>query len=241
MWGSSRVAVIIPALNEEQAIGHVLSEIPAFVDDVLVVDNGSTDATAEVARTHGARVIHEARRGYGSACLAGIAALSGDVDIVVFVDADRSDRPSEMGLLLAPLAADTADFVVGSRVLGNADAGSLTAIQRFGNALACSMMRLFFRAHHTDLGPFRAIRRLTLESLQMTDRNYGWTVQMQVRAAHLGVRTAEIPVSYRTRIGESKISGTMRGVVGAGTKIIGTILVEAIRHTAKTPSVKKRG
>ena len=226
MPGTLRVGVVIPALDEEASIGHVLRDIPLVVDDIVVVDNGSTDSTSDVARQHGARVIDEPHRGYGAACLAGIKAL-GDVDVIVFLDADYSDRPEDMPAVLAPIERGVADLVVGSRVRGRAGKGSLTATQKIGNALACGLLRLCFRVGYTDLGPFRAIRRDALTRLDMSDRDYGWTVQMQARAARVGLRSFEVPVSYRPRIGHSKISGTVRGVACAGTKIIGTILREA--------------
>lgn len=229
MHENLRFAVVIPALDEEASIGRVLADIPDVAEEVVVVDNGSTDATAHVARQHGARVVTEPRRGYGAACLAGIAALGHHVDVVVFLDADYSDRPEEMLSLLEPIRRGVADLVVGSRVRGLAAPGSLTMPQRFGNALACVLLRLFFGVTYTDLGPFRAIRHRALMRLGMRDRNYGWTVQMQARAARLGLRSAEVPVSYRRRVGRSKISGTVRGVVGAGTKILSTIFSEALR------------
>ena len=223
-----RVSVIIPALNEEHAIGKVLGDIPRWVCQIIVVDNGSTDRTAEVAREGGAVVIPELRRGYGQACLSGIAALA-PCDVVVFLDGDYSDRPGEIAALLAPIVANQADLVIGSRTLGEREAGSLTLQQRFGNALACWLIRVFYRVRFSDLGPFRAIRHTALLGLRMDDTTYGWTVQMQTRAVRMGLRCAETPVSYHRRIGVSKISGTLRGVWGAGTCIIGTIFREAIR------------
>ncbi|MCC7260889.1 MAG: glycosyltransferase family 2 protein [Candidatus Latescibacteria bacterium] len=218
------VAVLIPALNEEQAIAQVLAAIPAgLAQEVVVVDNGSTDRTAEVARRLGARVVSEPRRGYGQACLSGLAALQ-PAEIVVFLDGDFSDFPEEMPTLLAPILRDEADLVIGSRVLGQREAGALLPQQRLGNALATGMIRLLFGVRYTDLGPFRAIRASSLARLQMQDQTYGWTVEMQVKAARVGLRLAEVPVRYRRRVGTSKISGTLVGTLKAGYKIIATIL-----------------
>jgi len=224
----ARIAVVIPALNEQDAIGPVLSAIPGWVSQVVVADNGSTDATAAVAAKWGAMVVREPRRGYGAACLAGIAALDRP-DIVVFLDGDCSDHPHEMSRLVGPIVRKEADMVIGSRVLGRAEAGALTPQQRLGNALACHLIRLLHGVRYTDLGPFRAIRYSSLRRLSMDDRDYGWTVQMQLRAAQLGLRVMEVPVSYRRRIGRSKISGTIRGTVAAGSKILYTIGRELAR------------
>ncbi len=236
MRRDNTIAVIIPALNEELSIGHVLGAIPNWVDDVVVADNGSTDNTAAVAEAHNARVVHEPQRGYGAACLTGIAALRGS-DIVVFLDGDFSDYPQEMASLVDPIISDKADLVIGSRVLGRHEPGALTPQARFGNRLACFLMRLFWGQRYTDLGPFRAIRRNTLESLDMRDRDYGWTVEMQIKAARQGVRAIEAPVQYRRRIGKSKVSGTLRGVVGAGTKILSTIFFAALLPRTAPPNV----
>lgn len=225
--GGLRVAVVMPALNEAPALPHVLPAIPAWVHEVIVVDNGSRDGTAAVAAGLGARVVSEPRRGYGQACLAGIAALSPGIDTVVFMDADASDRPEEMAALLAPIASGAADMVIGSRPAG-AEPGALTPQQRFGNALACWLIRLLWGVRFTDLGPFRAIGMDALARLEMQDRNYGWTVEMQVRAAGRGLRCAEVPVGYRRRIGQSKVSGTISGSVKAGVKILWVIAVEAL-------------
>ena len=230
-----RIAVVIPALNEERAIGSVLAAVPRWVSQIVVADNGSTDRTASIARQQGATVVREPRRGYGAACLTGLAALR-PTDIVVFLDGDFSDHPQDMGRLIAPIVRDEADMVIGSRVMGKREPGSLTIPQRFGNALACLLIWLLYGVRHTDLGPFRAIRFASLKRLNMDDRDYGWTVQMQVRAARLGLRAAEVPVSYRRRIGKSKISGTIRGVIGAGTKIISTIFREGLRPVASRSS-----
>lgn len=223
-----RVAVVIPALNEAAALPKVLSGIPAWVALTIVADNGSSDGTGDVARAHGATVVTEPRRGYGSACLKAIAALPEDIDIVVFMDGDASDDPDGMSALVGPIASGEADIVLGSRVLGRREAGSLTPQQLFGNALACTLIRWLWGARFTDLGPFRAIRRTSLDQLGMADPDYGWTVEMQVRAAKLGLRALEVPVHYRRRIGTSKVSGTVRGVIGAGTKILYVIGREAL-------------
>jgi uncharacterized protein len=231
MRHTHRIAVIIPALNEEGSIGHVVDAIPQWVDDVIVADNGSSDGTAERARQAGARVIRAPRRGYGNACLAAIDALD-EPDIVVFLDGDFSDHPQEADLLVDPIIAGDAEMVIGSRVLGLREPGALTIQQRLGNGLACLLIRLFWRVEFSDLGPFRAIRYRTLQRLGMCDRNYGWTVEMQIKAARAGVPMKEVPVSYRRRIGTSKVSGTMRGVVGAGAKILSTIFLTASRLMA---------
>ncbi len=222
--------VLVPALDEEAALPRVLEALPRAgegwrVRRVVVVDNGSTDRTAEVARAAGAEVVSEPRRGYGAACLAGLAHLRRDPPgAVVFLDADHSDDPADLPLLLAPLAAGAADLVIGSRVLGARERGAFTPAQEFGNRLAAALMRLLYRARFTDLGPFRAIRWEALEALGMRDRDYGWTVEMQVRALRAGLRCEEVPVAYRRRrLGRSKVSGTIRGVIGAGWKILSTL------------------
>jgi glycosyltransferase involved in cell wall biosynthesis len=225
------VDAVLPALNEEASIGAVLSAIPRPpVRRVVVADNGSTDRTADVARAHGAVVVAEPRRGYGSACLRGLAALRPDPPhAVLFLDADWSDDPSEAPRLLEPIAAGRADLVIGSRVLGGAERGALTAAQRFGNWLATRLLRLLYGARYTDLGPFRAIRWDALEALRMRDPDFGWTVEMQGKAARLKLRCEEVPVRYRRRIGTSKISGTVGGTVRAGVKILGTIARDRLR------------
>ena len=225
MKDGNRISVIIPALNEEAAIGHVLSHIPEWVDETIVVDNGSSDGTPQVAEQHGARVYHEPRRGYGSACLTGMAQMD-DPDVVVFLDGDYSDHPDEMHLLVDPIISGQADMVIGSRAIGERESGALTVQARFGNWLSCLLMRLIWGVHYTDLGPFRAISADALFRLNMFDPNYGWTIEMQARAARRGVREMEVPVSYRRRIGKSKVSGTVKGVIFAGVKILYTIFAE---------------
>lgn len=223
---AERVALIIPALDEEQAIGTTLDGLAGQVlAQIIVVDNGSSDRTGEVARARGAQVVAEPRRGYGQACLAGIAALERGTGIVVFMDADGSDDPAELGRLVAPIAHGQADFVMGSRVLGEREAESLAPQQRFGNQLASLLLRALYGARCTDLGPFRAIRRDALARLSMRDTNFGWTTEMQIKARQQGLRVLEIPVRHRRRRGgKSKISGSLRGSLLAGAKIIWTIL-----------------
>jgi len=219
---SPSISVIIPAFNEERAIGKVLDEIPHRVAEVIVVDNGSTDSTAAVAQSRGAIVVHEPVRGYGQACLRGLSALS-STDIVVFLDGDYSDFPEEMPSLYEPIETGTADLVIGSRVLGQPEKGALLPQARFGNWLSTRLIRCLFGVSFTDLGPFRAIDYTALKRLEMCDRDFGWTVEMQVKAARLRLRCMEVPVRYRKRIGTSKISGTVSGSVRAGHKILWTI------------------
>jgi glycosyltransferase involved in cell wall biosynthesis len=224
-----KIEVIIPVFNEERSIGKVVAEIPReWVREVVVCNNGSTDQTAAVARAAGAVVVDEPRKGYGSACLKGIAWLNAKPpgqrpDIVVFIDGDYSDFPEEIPALVAPILQDGMDLVIGSRVLGAREKGALTPQQIFGNWLATTLIRIIYRYSFTDLGPFRAIRFDSLMQLDMRDPDFGWTVEMQVRAAKMGMRCSEIPVKYRKRIGVSKVSGTLRGVLLAGHKILWTI------------------
>jgi glycosyltransferase involved in cell wall biosynthesis len=222
---SVKIDVVIPALDEEEALPHVLAEIPRPpVRRVVVADNGSRDATGRVAREGGAEVVHEPRRGYGSACLTALAHLASDPpDVVVFLDGDHSDHPSELRSLVDPIAAGRADLVVGSRARGRAERGALTPQQRIGNAIACGALRLIYGARYTDLGPFRAIRWDALAELDMRDPDYGWTVEMQIKAARRRIPHLEVPVSYRRRIGVSKVSGTLRGTLGASRKILWTL------------------
>lgn len=225
----SVIDVIIPAFNEEQSIARVLAEIPAgLVREVIVVDNNSRDRTGEVAAAAGATVVRESRPGYGYACLAGMARCYGrpaaeQPDIIVFLDGDYSDYPEDMTALVAPLLRQEADMVIGSRALGQREAGSMLPQQLFGNWLATTLLRWLYGAHFTDLGPFRAIRREALLRIGMQDTTYGWTVEMQLKAAKLGLRSVEVPVRYRRRIGVSKVSGTVKGTLGAGYKILWTI------------------
>lgn len=221
------VKVIIPAFNEEHAIGEVVQEIPKeIVSEVVVVSNGSTDDTEKVAQAAGATVLHEPIAGYGRACLKGIAYLKQSnptPDIIVFLDGDRSDYPEEIPILLAPIINEQIDMVIGSRALGKRERGSMMPQQIFGNWLATRLLKLLYSVHYTDLGPFRAIRFDKLIELNMIDKNYGWTVEMQLKAAKIGLKCMEVPVRYRKRIGVSKVSGTVKGTFMAGYKIITTI------------------
>jgi glycosyltransferase involved in cell wall biosynthesis len=227
-----RVAVIIPALNEAPSIGRVLADVPApFRERMIVVDNGSADGTPEAAAAAGAIVLHQPRRGYGAACLRGLEFLAPDPpDAVCFLDGDYSDHPEEMPRVVGPVLEGRADLVIGSRVLGSRERGALTPQTRFGNRLATLLIRVLHRARFTDLGPFRAVSWSALRRLRMADRDYGWTVEMQVKAARLGLRSIEVPVSYRRRIGKSKVSGTIRGSLGAGRKILWVIFRETARR-----------
>ena len=218
-----RISVIIPAFNEEKSIGLVLDALPQeLLHEVIVVDNNSTDNTARSAIEKGARVVEEKRRGYGSACLKGISELD-NPHIVVFLDGDFSDYPEEIIKLVAPIESGEMDFVLGSRMILPESRLALLPQSRYGNQLAVFLMRLFFRHQYTDLGPFRAIRYGSLQSIAMQDTNFGWTVEMQIKAIKKGLRILEIPVKYRERVGVSKITGTFSGTIKAGTKIIYTI------------------
>ncbi len=220
---SSRISVIIPAFNEESSIGLVLDALPQEkLQEIIVVDNSSTDDTARVAAEHGARVVEEPRRGYGSACLKGMDALDSP-DIVVFLDGDFSDFPEEIVDLVKPIEKGDADFVLGSRMILPESRMALLPQARYGNRLAVFLIKLFFNYSFTDLGPFRAIRYSSLMAIGMQDIDFGWTVEMQVKAVKNGLRIQEVPVKYRERIGVSKITGTVSGTFKAGTKIIYTI------------------
>jgi len=221
------IDVIIPAYNEEKSIGSVIDDIPTdLVREVIVCNNNSTDNTRDVAIQHGAKVLDERRKGYGSACLKGmyyIAQKDIKPDIVVFLDGDYSDHPDEMGTLVKPILEQDMDMVIGSRALGNLERGAMQPQQIFGNWLATNLIRLLYSYHFTDLGPFRAIKYESLLSLNMGDPDFGWTVEMQVKAAKQKMKCTEVPVSYRKRIGVSKVSGTLKGTVLAGHKILWTI------------------
>jgi glycosyltransferase involved in cell wall biosynthesis len=223
-----RIVVVIPAVDEEEAIGSVLRALPALVSEVIVVDNGSRDRTAQIAHAAGARVVHEARRGYGQACLTGIEAADG-ADVIVFLDGDYSDHPEQLAQVVAPLLAGRADLVIGSRRLGRRAPGAHPWHAEAGTRLCVWLMNRLIGTRATDLGPFRAITVEALRRLQMRDRGFGWTVEMQVKARRQGLRVVEVPVDYRPRLGRSKISGTFSGSVRAGTRILGTIARHALR------------
>jgi len=236
------VLVLIPAFNEARAIGQVIGDLPErLVDEVVVVNNASTDATERRARRAGATVVRESQQGYGAACLRGIEyAKTRDPDIVVFLDGDYSDHPEEMPALVAPIANDEADFVVGSRIRGESEPGALLPQAQVGNRLACSLMRSVWGADYTDLGPFRAIRFRDLLALDMQDQTFGWTIEMQIKAMEAGLRVKEVPVSYRRGIGASKITGTLSGTVKASTKILWTIGRMAATRHRRGPRLRER-
>jgi len=234
------IDVVIPAFNEEASLPLVLAALPrlpgpAGVRRVVVADNNSTDGTARAAREAGAEVVPAPRQGYGSACLAGLAHLreSGPPDLVAFVDADYSDHPEELPRLVAPLLAGQAELVIGSRVLGEREAGALLPQARAGNLVACLLIRLLYGHRYTDLGPFRAVTWEALERLAMTDPDFGWTAEMQVKALRRGLTVAEVPVSYRRRVGVSKITGTISGTLRAGYKILWTVFRYSFERSGK--------
>lgn len=221
------IKVIIPAFNEEDSIAKVIVEIPDIVDEIIVVNNNSTDATAEIAGKAGATVLSEEKKGYGYACLKGlqyISTQSTKPNIIVFLDGDYSDHPQELLSIVKPIVEQDVDFVIGARNKELRENGSMTPQQVFGNWLATSLMKLLFKATYTDLGPFRAIKYEKLLALQMEDKTYGWTVEMQLKALKHKFTYCEVPVHYKKRIGTSKISGTIKGTIMAGIKIIGWIL-----------------
>lgn len=221
------IDVIIPAFNEEKSISKVVRDIPKdIVREIIVCNNGSTDQTAQVAESEGAIVVHQPLSGYGNACLMGIEHVkmkSISPDIVVFIDGDYSDYPEQLPELTKPIIVDDVDLVIGSRALGNLQSGSMTPQQVFGNWLATNLIKLIYGYEFTDLGPFRAIKWQKLVDIDMQDRDYGWTVEMQVKAAKHKFNCTEIPVNYRKRIGVSKVSGTLKGTILAGHKILWTI------------------
>lgn len=229
MIGGFSIGVIIPALNEEHSIANVIRDIPTDVDDITVVDNGSTDKTKESAESVGATVLSEPRRGYGYACLKGIEYLTTkNTAIIVFLDGDYSDYPEELTSLITPIIENKCDLVIGSRMIGERQQGAMLPQALFGNWLATRLIRLFWSYRFTDLGPFRAIRASSLRQLNMRDGTYGWTVEMQIKAAKKKLRCTELPVRYRKRIGKSKVTGTIGGTIKASVKILYTIFRYAI-------------
>lgn len=221
----SKIIVIIPAYNEEDSIHKVIAKIPQdVVNEVVVVNNNSSDATAVVAQKAGATVLTELRQGYGYACLKGMEYVATKhPDIIVFLDGDYSDYPEELLLVVKPIIEQDFDMVIGSRALGKRESGSMTPQQVFGNWLATTLMRWMYGINYTDLGPFRAIKWEKLLALHMNDKTYGWTVEMQLKAAKYNLKTTEVPVNYRKRIGISKVSGTVKGTLMAGYKILGWV------------------
>jgi glycosyltransferase involved in cell wall biosynthesis len=220
------IYVIIPAFNESQSIGKVITDIPSLVHEIIVIDNVSTDDTGKIAKENGATVLRENRKGYGYSCLKGmeyVLTKAKNDDIIVFLDGDYSDFPGEISLLIEPIIYSNYDLVIGSRVLGEREPGSLLFQQRAGNWLATQLIKLFYKVQFTDLGPFRAVKWSALQSLNMNDKTFGWTVEMQVKAAKQKLKFREVAVSYRRRIGVSKVSGTIYGTVMAGYKILFTI------------------
>ncbi len=220
------IKVIIPAFNEEASIGKVISEIPDLVSEIIVVSNNSSDQTETVAKMAGATVLREPQKGYGYACLKGLEYIASQEikpDIAVFLDGDYSDHPQDLHKIVAPIINNNMDLVIGSRVKRWREKGSMTFPQVFGNWLATSLMKLFFKANFTDLGPFRAIKYKKLLALQMQDKTYGWTVEMQLKAIKQKLTYIEVPVHYKNRIGISKVSGTVKGAIFAGVKILGWI------------------
>jgi len=218
------ISVIIPAFNEEVSLPKVIGDLPrSMIQEIIVVDNASIDNTAEVARQLGCTVVSELKRGYGQACLAGIRALDPQTDVVVFIDGDHSDHGDQLEKIIKPIISQGYDFVIGSRALGAREPGAMTPQAHYGNKLACFLMKLFWEASYTDLGPFRAITFQALKQLNMRDQDFGWTIEMQIKAIENNLAITEVPVDYRRRIGKSKISGTLKGTILAGEKILRTI------------------
>lgn len=223
-----KITVIIPALNEAESIAKVIADLPPFIDQIIVGDNGSTDGTADIARQSGATVVREPRRGYGSACLKAAELVDPDTDILLFIDADYSDYPEEASRLVQPITDGDYDLVIGSRMLTWSEHKALPPAAAFGNWLTSNLIRVIWGARFTDIGPFRALSYPRYLELGMKDRNFGWTTEMQVKAVKAGLRCLEVPVSYRPRIGKSKISGTIKGSIRAGFKFLWIIGREAV-------------
>lgn len=223
-----KIVAVIPVLNEEASIGLVLRDLPDFIDRVIVCDNGSTDKTAAVAQSGGALVVEENERGYGAACLKAIESVDVDTDVLLFIDGDYSDYPEEAEQIVLPIIQDGYDMVIGSRMLTLKSHGAIPPVAAFGNWLTTGLIRLIWKESFTDIGPFRAIKYAAYNKLGMKDRNFGWTTEMQVKAVKAGLLCIEVPVSYRARIGKSKVSGTISGSIRAGIKFLWIIFREAI-------------
>lgn len=226
---SPKITAIIPALNEEASLPLVIADLPSTVNWIIVADNGSTDQTAKVAKEAGAIVVTEPERGYGAACLRAIQAAPRETDILLFIDGDYSDYPQEALDLLNPIIEDRADMVIGSRMLTYHDHRAIAPVAAFGNWLTSRLIRLIWKKHFTDIGPFRAVRFDAYRTLDMRDRNFGWTTEMQIRAIKRNLRCLEVPVSYRPRVGTSKISRTVKGSIKAGVKFMWIVFREAVR------------
>lgn len=230
MIDRKKVVVIIPAFNEEESLPLVIKDIPYFVDEIIVTDNNSTDNTSEVAEENGATVLSEKEKGYGAACLKAIDYIRDkNYNIVVFLDGDYSDHPEEMEIIVEPIIRNDYDMVIGSRMIGKREKGAMLPQALFGNWLATFLIKIFWRYNFTDLGPFRAIKYESLKKLNMVDRNFGWTVEMQIKAAKQKLKCTEVPVSYRKRIGISKVTGTLSGTVKASYKILYLIFVNIFK------------
>lgn len=230
MIDDKKIVVIIPAYNEESSIAKVINDIPDFVDEIIVVNNNSTDNTEKTASSAGATVLTELEKGYGAACLKAIDYIKDkNYEIVVFLDGDYSDYPQEMNLIVEPIIKDNYDLVIGSRMIGKREKGAMLPQALFGNWLSTFLIKLFWHYHFTDLGPFRAINYSSLIKLNMIDRNFGWTVEMQIKAAKQKMKCAEVPVSYRKRIGHSKVAGTISGTIKASIKILYLIFISLLK------------
>jgi len=236
------ISVIIPAFNEEKSLPKVLTDLPRnMIQEIIVVNNASTDNTAQVAQDHQCRVVYEPKQGYGQACLTGISTLNPKTDIIVFIDGDHSDHGEQLEKIIEPIVSQGYDFVIGSRVLGTREKGAMTPQAYYGNKLACFLMKIFWQVSYTDLGPFRAITHKALKQLNMSDQDFGWTIEMQIKAVEHKLKFMEIPVDYRRRIGKSKISGTLRGTILAGEKILRTIFkYKFVASTGRTCAPRTR-
>jgi glycosyltransferase involved in cell wall biosynthesis len=241
MYKKQKIAVIIPALNEAESVAKVIHDIPDFIDEIIVVDNGSTDQTKQIAENSGAHVLKEPIKGYGAACLKGIEyAGNKQFDILVFLDADYSDYPDKMLQLIEPIIIENYDFVIGSRMITRKEHNGLLPQAIIGNKIASILINIFWNFSYTDLGPFRAIKLPALMELNMKDKNYGWTVEMQIKAVRHKLKIQEIPVSYRKRIGRSKVTGTIAGTIKASYKILYVIFKMKLKEIIPKPIPSKK-